>query len=612
MTHALLIASVATLGAGPLIARFARQRPGVLALIDGFVLITIGGLVLLDIVPHVVEHRDWIAGFCMLAGFGLPTLAERLFRFGVRQTHAVVLLLALFGVAIHSALDGSALARSSGDPGNLLGVGVILHQLPVSLMVWWVLSDRPRLTTWLVLGLMVVTTVSGYYAEPTLFAQLPASAGVWFEALVGGSLLHVIGHPAHAHAHDSTSDQHVHSHSHGHPRGHRHAEGHDHAHDDGHARPDNTPTGRRFSSIGAAIGAGVLAVLALSRQDSEGTTAVVQVWHTFAALAFESAPAVLLAYLMAGLVHAFIPPSSLTWLSRGSRPTQGMKGLLVGLPLPICSCGVVPLYQSLVKQGASTTAALAFLVATPEIGLDAILLSVPLLGTPFTIVRVIAAAVAALSVALMLGHLQSARVAGRALPQAAPLTVPSLEARLRMAFRTGFGEMVDHTAPWILFGLVMAAVAAPVMQGSWLTRLPQGVDVLVFALIGLPLYVCASASTPLVAVLVAAGVSPGAGLALLLTGPATNVATIGVLTRMHGRPFALAFAAVMAMSAIVLGVAVNLLLPSIAFPVTSAIAESAPTVWQFGTATVVVILYGASLIRRGPRDFLRELRLSQA
>jgi uncharacterized membrane protein YraQ (UPF0718 family) len=285
--------------------------------------------------------------------------------------------------------------------------------------------------------------------------------------------------------------------------------------------------------------------------------------------------------------------------------------MAVGLPLPICSCGVVPLYQQLVQQGASTTAAVAFLVATPELGIDAVLLSVPLLGTPFAVVRVVAAAVAALTVALILGRYVRSR--GRALPVAAPVAPqPTIRDRLRQAARTGLGDMVDHTAPWILAGLLLAAFAMPLLEGSWLTRLPTGIDVVAFALLGLPLYICASASTPLVAVLVAAGVSPGAGLALLLTGPATNVATLGILTRMHGRRFAIGFAVAMTVSAVVLGWMTNLFIPSLGATQPAIDAEQLGTPWQIAAVVIVALLYAASVVRRGIRGFLGELRLAES
>ena len=613
MNHALLFASMAGLATGPLVARAAKARPQMLAFIDGFVLVTIGGLVLLDVIPHALEHRDLWAGLFMIAGFTIPNLAERLFRFGVQQTHTAVLLLALVGVAIHSALDGSALAQSAANPSSLIGYGVVLHQLPVSLMVWWLLSDRPRSVTWFVLLLMAVTTVVGYFAEPTIFAVLPDRAGVWFEAVVGGSLLHVIAHPAHAH-----DDEHGHSHTHVHDHAHRH----DHDHDYAHRAPDSVDaahheirldaTTRLPNGLGALLGIALLVVLHLSQTDLGGAP-LSAVWTSFTGLALESAPALLVAYLMAGLVHAFVAPGKLAWLNRGSAVRQGLSGMALGLPLPICSCGVVPLYEGLVKQGVSTAAAVAFLIATPELGIDAVLLSVPLLGAPFTAVRVAAAATVALVVALVMARLSPARAASRALPLAvADVATLTLGRRLQTAMRSGFGDMVDHTAPWILVGLIIAALLGPLMEGSWMTRLPAGVDVLLFAAIGLPLYVCASASTPLVAVLVAAGVSPGAGLALLITGPATNMATIGILSRLHGARFAYAFAAAMIVAAITGGLLVNAVLPAASMPTLSQSSLDRTSPLELVSVIALAALYAASVLRRGARGFLGELQMSPA
>jgi uncharacterized membrane protein YraQ (UPF0718 family) len=619
MNHAFLFASMVGLGTGPLVARAAKARPQMLAFIDGFVLVTIGGLVLLDVIPPALEHRDLWAGLFMLAGFTLPNLAERLFRFGVQQTHTAVLLLALVGVAIHSALDGSALAQSAANPSSLIGYGVVLHQLPVSLMVWWVLSDRPRSVTWFALFLMAATTVVGYFAEPTIFAVLPDRAGVWFEAVVGGSLVHVIAHPAHAH-----DDEHGHRHgpAHDHGRDHTHDHTHDHGHGHRHREPDSVDAEhheirldaatRLPNGVGALLGIALLVVLHLS-QSGQSDASLSVVWTSFHGLALESAPALLVAYLMAGLVHAFVAPGKLAWLNRGSAVRQGLSGMALGLPLPICSCGVVPLYEGLVKQGVSTAAAVAFLIATPELGIDAVLLSVPLLGAPFTVVRVAAAATVALVVALAMARLSPARAASRALPLAAPdVAAPTLGRRLQTAMRSGFGDMVDHTAPWILVGLIIAALLGPLMQGSWIMRLPVGVDVLLFAAIGLPLYVCASASTPLVAVLVAAGVSPGAGLALLITGPATNMATIGILSRLHGARFAYAFAAAMIVAAITVGLLVNVALPATSMPTLSQSSLDRTSPLELFSAITLAALYAASVLRRGARGFLDELQMSPA
>jgi uncharacterized membrane protein YraQ (UPF0718 family) len=617
MNHLLLIASLLLLGSGPLIARWSRARPAMLTFIDGFVLVSVGGLVLLDVVPHALERADLLALGFMVAGFMLPSMAERLLRYGVRQTHFVVMVLAMLGVAVHSLLDGSALAQASVTDGSLLGVGVVLHQLPVSLMVWWVLSDRDRLVPWAVLALMALMTMAGYMSEPAVFAALPSRAAALFEALVGGSLLHVIAHPAHDHdpAHEhEPGHPHIagHSHSHAHAHAHAHSHSHDHAHEHGHDHPTKGAESLklRTNGVGALFGAALLMVLHISRRDATGALPLQATWDTFWSLCLDSAPAVLLAYITAGVAYAWLPAGSLAWMSRGSRLRQGLAGVAVGLPLPICSCGVVPLYQQLIQQGASTTAAVAFLIATPELGIDAILLSVPLLGTEFAAVRVLAAAIAALGVAFVMGGL--VKRTRRALPLLGDTPAPSRTAqeRLQQAARSGLGEMVDHTAPWILVGVIVAAIASPVLSGSWITALPAGVDVFVFALVGLPLYICASASTPLVAVLVAAGVSPGAGLALLLTGPATNVATIGILTRMHGKRFAWLFSVAMITAAVLLGLAVNLLWPTLPDTQPALVAEAQGSWWQIGSVAIVALLYAASVLRRGIRGFLSELQLS--
>ena len=620
MNHLLLIASLLLLGSGPLIARWSRARPAMLTFIDGFVLVSVGGLVLLDVVPHALERADLLALGFMVAGFMLPSMAERLLHYGVRQTHFVVMVLAMLGVAAHSLLDGSALAQASVTTGSLLGVGVVLHQLPVSLMVWWVLSDRDRLAPWGVLAVMALMTIVGYVSEPAVFAALPSRAAALFEALVGGSLLHVIAHPAHDHdpAHEhEPGHPHLAGHAHAHAHSHAHDHGHDHGHDQAHdhatagGAPSNAEAPPRWTNgMGALLGAVLLIALHVSRRDSAGALPLQATWDTFWSLCLESAPAVLLAYVAAGVAYAWLPTGSLAWMSRGSRLRQGLAGVAVGLPLPICSCGVVPLYQQLIQQGASTTAAVAFLIATPELGIDAILLSVPLLGAEFAAVRVLAAAIAALGVAFVMGGL--VKRTRRALPLLGDTPAPSRTAqeRLQQAARSGFGEMVDHTAPWILVGVIVAAIASPVLSGSWITALPAGVDVFVFALVGLPLYICASASTPLVAVLVAAGVSPGAGLALLLTGPATNVATIGILTRMHGKRFAWLFSVAMIAAAVLLGLAVNLLWPTLPDTQPALVAEAQGSWWQIGSVAIVALLYAASVLRRGIRGFLSELQLS--
>ena len=603
----LLWASVGALATGPLLAGTIRRTAALHRLLDGLILVSIGGIVLLAVVPHALSTGSPLLVVALGAGFLLPTAAERIFHVGVQRTHAVLLPLALLGVTFHSLLDGGALAQLGGAEGQLLGVGVVLHQLPVSLTTWWLLRDRPLVVSLGVLLLMAVATIGGFLGAPVVAALFPEHAAVWLEAVIGGSLLHVIAHPPHDHAH-AAGHGHAHDHDHDHAHAHAHDHGHSHHVDHGTTAPaprwhfggiDLRPDG-----VGALLGLALVVLLVQLAPVESAATA--PFGSTFLALALDSAPALVIACVAAGLLHAWFPTAPLQWIGRGGPLRQALAGMVVGLPIPVCSCGVVPLYQGLVRQGVPTAAAIAFLVATPELGLDAIILSVPLLGAPFTAVRVTAAALTAVLVALVMVRTRPSPLR-RGLPQA--VNAPT-HSRWRVALRTGAVDLVDHTAPWVLLGLVVAALAAPLLEGSWVTRMPAPLDVLAFAALGVPLYICASASTPLVAVLVAAGVSPGAGLALLITGPATNVATFGVLSRLHGQRFAVTFAMAMTTVAIGLGLLVNQAAPWLRLPPVGAVAPEShgPVAW--GALLIMGMLVSASILRRGPRGFAGELALT--
>ena len=141
-------------------------------------------------------------------------------------------------------------------------------------------------------------------------------------------------------------------------------------------------------------------------------------------------------------------------------------------------------------------------------------------------------------------------------------------------------DVLDETGPWIVFGLAVAALMAAELDLSGLASLPNSIQLPLFALIGLPVYVCASGATPLVAVLIALGVSPGAALVFLLTGPATNVTTFGVLTKLHGRAVAIGFAASVVLGALVTGAVVNQLAIDWRFQSLSPAVMSTSTCWS--------------------------------
>lgn len=562
-----LLTALAALIVGPLTLDRLRQRPALGDGVDGFVLVSITGLVFLHFVPQAIEEKDYGVLVALLAGFLLPLSLERLFGRAQGPVDRLGLLLGFSGLAIHAALDGAALATVDGRSDAPIALAVVLHRFPAGIAVWWLAT-----TVWgyrsglIAIAVLMATTVIGFYFGATVtHVHGDASAIQLYQALVGGALVHVAVHPSHA-----------------------------------RERGD-----RLWTEGWGGIAAIVLLVSAAVLPGLEAGGGPLPFLSRFSALLAESAPALLLAYLCAGLLTAFMPSASIRWLGRGRALTQAGRGMLVGLPFPICSCGVVPLYRSLVARGAPPAAALAFLVATPELGLDAVLLSVPLLGPDVTVLRLITAAAAALLVGWLVG--------GRL----APLSVQqengggdaalSLGTRFRSALVTGTGDVVDHTAPWILLGLAVAALVVPLVDGGWLAQLPSPLAILLFAALGFPMYVCAASATPLVATLIAVGLSPGAGIAFLITGPATNLSTLGVISGLHGKYAAAAFAAILVVFAVSAGLIVDWVFPSLRVPTLTELTHNEPSALQIACLVGLLLLFGASLARRGVRRFAGEI-----
>ncbi len=171
-----------------------------------------------------------------------------------------------------------------------------------------------------------------------------------------------------------------------------------------HLVPAGSGRQRWFSGAGSLLGVGLLAIL-FQLEHLPHAAVAERIVSTFFQLALKGAPALLIAYLVAGFMSSFLTRSSIAWMRRGRQWNQAMRVMAVGLPFPICSCGVVPLYRTLVRSGAPATAAMAFLISTPELGLDAVLLSIPLLGGKMTIVRVVAAVLVALLVGWIVGRM---------------------------------------------------------------------------------------------------------------------------------------------------------------------------------------------------------------
>ena len=225
-----------------------------------------------------------------------------------------------------------------------------------------------------------------------------------------------------------------------------------------------------------------------------------------------------------------------------------------------------------------------------------------------TVVRLVAAATIALLIGWGVGRwAERFTDVEEESVQASESTPGPLRSRVITGLKEGFGGLVDDTAPWILLGLAVAALAQPVLGQAWLQSLPTGLEVLLFALIGLPVYVCASGATPIVAVMLISGVSPGAALAFLLTGPATNVSTFGILSQVHNRKVAILFGVATASVAVLLGYAVNMLAPQLTLLSAADLTQEGAGLFQQICLFALLTVFLVSLVRRGARAFVGEI-----
>lgn len=254
------------------------------------------------------------------------------------------------------------------------------------------------------------------------------------------------------------------------------------------------------------------------------------------------APYILFGLLFAGFLHEVVPDTIVKNHLGKNSFTSVFKATLFGIPLPVCSCGVIPLATSLKKSGASNGATLSFLISTPITGVDSILATYGMFGWLFTLYRVFSSMLISI-VAGFLANIYAQKDAQVPSPEE-PLSSCHCETEekekktfsLKGVFRYAFGTLLEDIAMPLLLGLLFGAlisVTIPEDLGELLLKYSWLSYVIAIA-IAVPMYVCATASLPIAAGLMLAGVSPGAAFVFLSAGPATNTVTIGVVKKMLG------------------------------------------------------------------------------
>lgn len=244
----------------------------------------------------------------------------------------------------------------------------------------------------------------------------------------------------------------------------------------------------------------------------------------------ELSPWLLLGAAAGGLLHGLVPPGFINKQLRGFPGV--VKSVLLGVPLPLCSCGVIPAGLSLRKSGASTGSSVGFLIATPQTGVDSMLVSASFLGWPFALFKV----GAALLTGVVGGGIAEALDRGDATVVDAPAAVEHSDRSPRGMLLHAI-DLVRMIWGWLLFGVLVSAAIGTFLPADAFAGLAAGGGALAFLLVlvaSVPLYVCATASVPIAAALVAGGLPTGAALVFLMAGPATNVATIGAVRAAFG------------------------------------------------------------------------------
>ncbi|MFG0456787.1 ZIP family metal transporter [Shewanella mangrovisoli] len=491
-----LLASCIALLIGPLFYRYFSSGSGLQKGLDGFIFVSLGGLVLIHILPELLEHGGLLAIVFVVLGLWGPTASERLFHRYSEITHNLTLSLGIGGLLLHTITDGGAMVLAQQDGNSsLLALGVILHRLPVGLAIWWLLKPQVG-TRWasLVLVAMMLLTGVGYFAGEQLLSQLSLDNTVYLQAFVTGSILHVVLHQPHG-QHDT----------------------------------DKQGQYEYQAGIGSLLGIGLLMVLLL--MDSGGhdhahhdhSTEQLTTWL------MTIAPVLLLSYAAAALRFQF---------------------------------GLTPQDNSLARRWFQRLA-----------GPEALVLTALLLGPWLALFQL-------LVVFIMSAYLAHARV---------EITDPHSKLP-NNALRFGFAHLVDRSAPWVLLSLVLVnLIGHPSVPLS-----NPMLQIAVLLLVFLPMRFCNLGAAVLSIALAYSGWSPIAIILPLIAAPVLNIAQLKLMSWPQ-RGVLLTIIAVSLVAALKLPMWFSLV--------------TLPEAINLAALLVLSGLFAASLLRLGPRKFLRRLMM---
>lgn len=331
---------------------------------------------------------------------------------------------------------------------------------------------------------------------------------------------------------------------------------------------------------------------------------LLEAWHVTVSLA----PWLLLGLAVAGVLHVLVPSGFVARHLGGGGIWGAVKAAALGVPMPLCSCGVIPAALGLRRHGASRAATVSFLTSTPQTGVDSIAVSAAILGLPFALIKVVTAFVTGVVAGGLVSLSETAGEQGVAEEEEERLP-HGLRARLCEAVRFSVEELLGGIWIWVLAGVLVSAGlslaldAGQLSQYAWSRGLAGMLSMLA---VSVPLYVCATGSVPVAAALVHAGMSPGSTLVFLMAGPATNVATLGAVYRALGARALAVYVGTIVVASTGMGLLFDSVLgPAFGAGTAAHAAEHAGPV-GFASGVALILLMGYHLVRAARRRLNRE------
>ncbi|WP_456473197.1 SO_0444 family Cu/Zn efflux transporter [Desulfolithobacter sp.] len=331
--------------------------------------------------------------------------------------------------------------------------------------------------------------------------------------------------------------------------------------------------------------------------------------------------------LVGGLLRVFLSPSYVAAHLGSGRFVTVFKAALLGIPIPLCSCGVLPAAASLKKQGANNGAVTAFLISTPESGVDSISITWALLDPVMTIARPVAAFFSAFFAGIT-ENLLNPPMSGKTIQPDLSCTIdnccdgidcPPEEHRNHHSFfekitagvRFSVTDLWGDLAGWFFVGIILAGVVTVLVPDDAISRyMGGGIGSMLLMLgFGIPLYICATASTPIAAALILKGVSPGTALVFLLVGPATNITSLSVLFGILGKRATAIYLVSIAVVSVLCGLVVDAIYLALGISATAVVGQAGallPAWLETGAAFFLLLIsirpLGSMLTARFSRD----------